>query len=195
MARLERKRAVGILGGTFDPVHLGHLMLAESARVEFRLDHVLFVPAYAPPHKHRPDITAADIRCRMLELAVAGNRAFSVCRLELERKTVAYSVETVRQLTQRYPRVVFYFIVGSDAVPDLGTWKRFDELRAICRFVIACRPQFASEGFPAGALPLRGGMLDISSSEIRENIRNGRAVRYHVPEPVYRFLCRHRLYR
>ena len=195
MDKSGHRLKIGILGGTFDPVHLGHLVLAETARSRLGLDKVLFIPVSQPPHKRRPDITDAEKRCAMLRCAINGNKRFSVSRIEIDRKGVSYSVETLRSLRARYPSARLYFIAGSDALAELKKWKHIDEIYSLCSFVIAPRPGFPLRSLPDRAKLLPEGFLDISSSAVRAALRRGDSVRYLVPETVCRFICRYKLYR
>ncbi|MBU4304667.1 MAG: nicotinate-nucleotide adenylyltransferase [Candidatus Omnitrophica bacterium] len=194
MDRFGHKQRIGILGGTFDPIHLGHLFLAETARLNLKLDKVLFIPAWRPPHKNRADISDAEMRYAMIKLATAGNPWFCPSRIEIKKQDVSYSVETLRSLRKRYPDADFYFIIGSDALPELKTWKQIEEIYELCRFVVAPRPDMEKCSLPKKALFLKGGFLNISSTTIRQLLRSGKAIRYLVPEKVYQFIKKHNMY-
>jgi len=181
---------LGIVGGTFNPIHLGHLILAECAREQCRLDAVWFMPAAAPPHKSSRWLLDGRTRLRLIRLAVRGHPAFCGCDLELRMGGVSYTIRTVRTLKARFPKTQLFFILGSDMLKV--PWYRFKELQRLCTFVVADR----------GSTTLRRGMrrivmphVDISSSMIRERVRRGQSIRYLVPEPVARYIARHRLFR
>ncbi|MFH2137201.1 MAG: nicotinate-nucleotide adenylyltransferase [Candidatus Omnitrophota bacterium] len=195
MARLENKKRIGILGGTFDPIHLGHLVLAETARTVLALDEVLLMPARIPPHKHRKNIIDIELRYKMVRLAIAGNKFLKASRIEIDRSGVSYTVETLHLLRRKFPQAELYLIIGSDAIPELKTWKNIEEIFGLCNFVIAGRPSFKKFSLPEGAKFLDGFFWDISSSQIRKLIRQGKSVRYLVPEPVNDFIKKNSLYR
>lgn len=185
---------IGILGGTFDPVHIGHLWLAEIARDKLGLNKVIFIPARKPPHKNRMDIIDVELRYKMVELAILDNSFFSVSRLEVEKTAVSYSIETVRLIKKENPYAVLYFIVGCDVLPELNTWKEINELFKLVNFVVAGRPGFKKYPLPPGAVFLDDIFLAISASKIRNRIRKGESVRYLLTEKVYNFIIKHSLY-
>ena len=194
MDRLERKKRIGILGGTFDPIHMGHLVLAETARVELGLDKVFFVPAKIPPHKKRTDIIDKELRYKMVKLAIAGNPAYFCSRFEIDKLGVSYSIETVRYFRKRFPEFNIYFISGSDAGPEFKSWKNVSELLNSCKFIVAKRPAYETRDFPRGVKLLKGFFIDLSSSEIRKRLKTGKSVRYLVPEKVHSFIENQGLY-
>jgi len=195
MDKSGRKKKIGIVGGTFDPVHYGHLVLAETARERLHLHRVMFIPAGVPPHKQRHEITDVEMRFRMIELAVAGNDFFCASRIEIDKQGISYSVETLRSLKKNHPEAEFYFLVGSDAIPELKTWKRIKEIFSLAHFVIARRPNFDTSVFPEDAVLLEGHFPDISSRVIRQRVREGVSIKGLVPEAVARFIKEHNLYR
>lgn len=184
---------IGLLGGTFNPIHMGHLVLAETARRQCRLDQVWFVPAATPPHKSSRGVISGAHRLAMVRLAIRGHAAFRACPVELARGGVSYTVETVRQLQRRHPDHCWHLIVGSDMLKV--RWYGIEELARRATFVVAGRSAAAGHRrFPRMrrvAMP----NIDISSSMIREAVRHGESIRYLVPEAVRRYLGRHRLYR
>lgn len=194
---------IGLLGGTFNPIHVGHLILAEAAREQCRLDEVWFIPTATPPHKPAKDLADAAHRLAMVRLAVRGHRAFRASDLELNLGGISYSLHTVRLIRQRHPAAQLHFIIGSDMlrVP----WYGFRELTSLCRFAVAARPVTPlADPAKGGEAKLPAGLrtckrlampeLDISSSEIRRLVRQGRSIRYLVPDAVARYISRHRLY-
>ena len=194
---------LGIFGGTFNPIHLGHLILAEFAREQCRLDQVWFIPTASPPHKAARDLADGRHRLAMVRLAVQRHPHFRTVDMELTRGGRSYTVETVREVQRHYPNARLYYLVGSDMlrVP----WVGLDELRRRGRFVVAGRPlsdRRARRHATRSANPHFGQIqpvampeLAISSSMIRERIAHGRSIHYLVPDAVERYLRRHRLYR
>lgn len=214
-------KRVGILGGTFDPVHNGHLAIAEAVRQPLALSSILFVPAFLPPHKPTYAISAFAHRAAMLELAVAGHPGFFVSRLEAEREGVSYSIDTLRTLRQTLGQEVhLFFITGMDAFAEIHTWKASRELLDHASFVVVGRPdhcqhscgQTVATNFPGyafveslgswqgepgqGAIhPVAMAPVQVSSTGIREAIRQGRSVRDFVPTAVAEYIEAHGLYR
>ncbi len=194
---------LGILGGTFDPVHFGHLAAAEEARVALQLDRVLFVPAAHQPLKARR-LTPGEHRLEMLRRAVADHPHFSVSDLELVRGGISYTVDTLRTLRERYPAADLFFILGADALLQLPRWKEASALPDLCRWIVIMRPGYPLDVLPVlRALPglqgrttfLPGPKLDISAEELRARIAQGRPIRYQTPEPVVRYIEAWGLYR
>ena len=185
---------LGILGGTFDPIHYGHLVLAEEVKDSLRLDRVLFVPAFLPPHKPSDRILSAHHRAKMAALAIRGNRDFKLSRVELSRRSVCYTVETLKSLRKANPGASLFFIAGSDSVGELSGWRESQTIFSLCTFVIAKRPRFPLSGVPFGCRVVEIALLDIASSDIRARVAKGRSIRYLVPESVRRYIKRHNLY-
>lgn len=186
---------IGILGGTFDPVHIGHLILAvESSRI-LKLDKVIFVPAFLPPHKLRCKITPAGHRFRMVQLAIEDNPNFETSDIELKRKDRSYSVETLKIFKRLYKDVRPFFIVGSDSLSELVTWKDLNEIFQLSKFVIAQRPNFKIHNAPRQSIKIKITGIDISATEIRNRVKRGESIRYFVPEKVRDYIYKHRLYR
>ncbi len=199
-----RERKIGILGGTFNPVHLGHLALARAAKQRFRLDEVWFVPCARPPHKAAPDLASDKDRLAMLRAALRGRKYFRVADIELRRGGISYSVDTLRELKRRFPAAHFHFIIGADMLPELHTWREIEHLLALCRFVVMCRPgaRLAARRIRLPApWPERlqrgffeGPFLKISSSEVRARARRGLPLDHLVPKAVGRYIERRALY-
>ena len=186
---------VGILGGTFNPIHHGHLILAEEARAAFELDRCLFIPNHLPPHKEEPSLAPAEHRLAMVRLAVAGAPAFEASELEIARGGRSYTVETLEALrTQHGPEAELFFLAGSDSCQTLEHWKAIDRVLALCQFVIAHRPGYQVQRPKPGVRTLEIPALDISSTAIRQRLQEGRTIRYLVPEPVREYILQHRLY-
>lgn len=198
----------GILGGTFDPLHYGHLAIAEEVRETLRLERVLFVPAGIPPHKPDRPITAPSHRLRMVELAIADNPAFAVSRVEIERVGPSYAVDTVELLVAGAAAegrsTAFVFIMSAEALAGLHTWHQPERLLRACRLAVVPRPghrmpgrPWIAEHFPGledRILFLPGPDLGHSASAIRARVASGRSIRYLVPPAVAAYVAEHELY-
>ncbi|MGG2199261.1 nicotinate-nucleotide adenylyltransferase [Paenibacillus validus] len=191
---------VGIMGGTFDPIHIGHLLAAQSVCEELGLDEVWFMPTNVPPHKEQTQGATARQRLEMVRLAVEGHEAFRASDIELVKGGVSYSIETVSLLRERYPDHRFYYIIGADMVQYLPKWHRIDELVRLVTFVGLQRPGFDAdlEELPA---PMKEAVMlasmpqiELSSTLIRERRAAGRPVRYMVPDRVNNYIEVNRLY-
>ena len=202
-------RRIGVFGGTFDPVHLGHLVLAEQCREQGRLDAVWFVPAGVPPHKLGLPITRFDQRAEMIELAIAGNSAFRVDALEAGRPGPHYTADTLEELARRHPADEFFLLIGSDSLADLPGWHEPQRIVRSARLLVMLRanhPARSAEelrtvlGLP-DAVPLRvewvqaPPLIDIASRDLRRRIAEGRSVRYLVPRAVEVYIAEKQLYR
>lgn len=183
---------IGILGGTFDPPHVGHMLVAEYVRVEAQLDEVWFLPSYAPPHKDQAKADSAS-RLDMLKHAIITNHHFQVCDIEHTRKGISYTYDTMRELKQRYAANEFSFIIGGDMVEYLPKWYKIEELRQIVDFIGVRRPGF--DWSPAyNVEPVIIPAIDISSSMIRKRIQEGKSIRYLVTDEVYHVIKERGLY-
>lgn len=187
------KRKVGILGGTFDPPHLGHLIIANEVLDQLGLDEVKFMPNQEPPHKTRNTGTNASDRLKMLELAIEDHPKFSLETIELERQGRSYTYDTMNELKEKNPDVDFYFIIGADMVEYLPNWHKIDELVKFVRFVGTNRPHFRLET-PYPIQYVKVPQVDISSSLIRNRIKTGKSVKYLLPDKVIRYMEGNRLY-
>ena len=203
-------RRIGLFGGTFDPPHVGHLALAEWARDQLRLDHVLFVPAGRPPHKGRARLSPVEHRVAMTRLAVRGNRAFAVSALETRRDGPSFTVDTLRALKRREPHAQIFLLMGADSLAEFHTWRDPEGIATFATLAVAGRPGSPGPKRRAGARGaaatrsgaggrriawLRNPALEVSSSAVRARLGSGRTVRYLVPDAVARYIARHRLYR
>lgn len=192
---MEKKR-VGIMGGTFDPIHNGHLLVAEQSREQAGLAEVWFMPSHIPPHKVRSGIAAPEHRLRMVELAIADHPAFHAIDLELKREGPSYTIDTMLQLTEQYPDIAFSFIIGGDMVKLLPQWHRLEELAQLVQFIGSVRPgyEFDRESLGVDIVMVEIPIWDISSSLVREKAAAGKSLRYLVPEPVEAYMKEHNLY-
>ena len=198
------KKRVGIFGGTFDPIHIGHLIVAETIMDEFHLGKVVFIPAAVPPHKLDKQISPAKHRYMMTMLATCSNPRFQVSDMEMHRQGPSYSRDTLAQLLEEHGRdTEFYFIVGADSVENLHTWNRIDELLTMCHFIGAsrpgCMPDMEKITQRFGPLAekihcLETPELEISSTEIRHRVGQKRTIRYIVPETVEQYIYKEKLY-
>jgi nicotinate-nucleotide adenylyltransferase len=193
---------IGILGGTFNPIHIGHLILAEEVREKRNLDRIIFVPTYLPPHKDNSDIIAARDRYNMIKLAIKTNRYFSVSDIEIKRDGRSYTIDTIKEFKKIYPKDELYFISGSDLLKYLDDWKDVDEIIRMVKFIVATRPGYPLEKIPAYPACRQAGIstvairaVDVSAFEIRRAIKENRSFRYLVPESVLRYINKKRLYR
>jgi nicotinate-nucleotide adenylyltransferase len=195
--------AVGIMGGTFDPVHFGHLVAAEEARLRFGLARVVFVPNGRPPHKKDYRVTAAERRYEMAFLATAGNPGFETSRIELDREGPSYAVDTVAAFRRRFgARARLYFITGADAMLEYTTWREPQQLAGMCEFIAAMRPGYDArhladalgEDLMERCRVLRIPGVDISSTELRRRAASGESLRYFTPPAVAQYIKQHRLY-
>jgi len=194
-----------VLGGTFDPIHIAHLAIAEEARTQLGLDKVVFVPAGLPPHKMDVHVSPAEHRLAMVELAIAGNPHFEVSRVDIDRFGPCYTVDTIALLRKEWgPDVEIYFIMGSDSLADILTWHKPDRLIRLCRIVAVGRPGYRVDmdelerclpGASQRILFINSPQLDVSSSEIQRRVRAGESIKYQVPEAVERYIYEHGLYR
>jgi nicotinate-nucleotide adenylyltransferase len=193
---------LGVFGGTFDPIHFGHLRMAEEARELFALDTVLFVPNFVSPFKLNRTVTPGPLRVEMIRRAIADNPYFAIDSREIERSGPSYSVDTLRGLKAEHRDAELFFLTGTDAVKGLPGWKSPEELLGLAHFIAAARPGVEKKDVLA-ALPdawedrilfLPMPELDISSTDLRVRASEGKSLRYLTPRPVEVFVREHRLY-
>lgn len=186
---------IGILGGTFNPVHIGHLILAEEALWKLKLDKIIFVPSYLPPHKEEEFLVDAEHRFKMVSLAIEGNNRFEVSRIEIDSKQMSYSIDTLKRLKEKAaPGTEFFFITGSDSLKELVSWKDIDEIFRLSKFIVAKRPGFPIGEVPKGVQMVIISEIEVSSSEIRKRLKERRSIRYLVPEGVREYIENNKLY-
>ncbi|MCE5303918.1 MAG: nicotinate-nucleotide adenylyltransferase [Planctomycetaceae bacterium] len=197
---------LGLLGGSFDPVHLGHLILAECCRQQCGLDAVWFLPTAVPPHKQDIRLTPAEHRVAMLELAVAGNPAFSVCRCEIDRGGVSYTVDTLERLRDEQPDRELFFLVGADMLLDLPHWRDAVRVCQLATPVAVCRPGCAIDfevlraiASPERIAEIRRCQVEmpeigLSSTQLRRRVEAGQSIRYWTPSAVEMYIKMHGLY-
>ncbi len=197
---------LGILGGTFDPIHFGHLLAAEEARVTLRLDRVLFAPAGDPPHKQGYAILPIAHRLRMVRLAISDNPAFDISAVDMDRPGPHYTIDTIQLIRNEWGTGIdeTYFIMGADSLAHLLTWHQPDQLVDLCRLAVVARPGYRADlAELEAALPNISHRLDwvempvlgISSSDLQRRVREGHSIRYQVPAAVVEYVTEHGLYR
>ena len=188
---------IGLFGGTFDPPHLGHLIVAQDVFHSLSLDRLLFLPAAAPPHKRHRPVTAPTLRLEMLRAAIGDDPRFGIEEIELRRAGPSYTVDTLEELAARAPDAELFFLLGEDQFRDLATWRSPDRVARLARMVVLSRdgadisrlmPDFSHQ-------PLAVTRVDLSSTEVRERVRTGRPIRYLVPAAVEALIMKKRLYR
>lgn len=191
---------IGIFGGTFDPIHNGHLVIAQTAINEIPLDQVLFIPAGIPPHKTDHEITSPELRLALVQEAIAGNPRFGVSTVELERQGPSYMIDTLKhfQSDAQHRNDRFFLIIGADNLITFQHWYHYDEILKLC--TLAVYPRYESDLLKAApevmerAIVFKAPRMEISSSYIRDLVKQGKSIKYLVPEAVERFILRHRLY-
>lgn len=187
---------LGVMGGTFDPIHNGHLVAASEAASALQLDEVLFVPTGEPWQKQ--DVTAAEHRYLMTVIATASNPRFKVSRVDIDREGPTYTIDTLKDLGRQHPEAELFFISGADAIAQIMAWKDVDELWSLAHFVAVSRPGHRLEvpSGPSGAIStLEVPALAISSTDVRVRVAAGMPVWYLVPDGVVQYIAKHRLYR
>ncbi|MBU1700518.1 MAG: nicotinate-nucleotide adenylyltransferase [Candidatus Eisenbacteria bacterium] len=195
----NRMSRLGILGGTFDPPHIGHLILADQCRQALRLDSLLILPAGMPPHKNPDHITPFQHRAAMARLAFPESEGYAIEPLEGERKGPSYTVETLRALYARGGgRCSFWLLMGSDSMAELETWKEPEAIVSFCRLGVYGRPLYHIDGLKKQWLAhvdsVEGPLVDISSTQIRQMVRAGKSLNFLVPERVRKYILTHGLY-
>ncbi len=202
-----KARRIGIMGGTFNPIHNGHLIVAEDVRGKAGLDKVLFIPSGQPPHKPGIELADAEHRFEMVRRAVSSNPCFEASRIEIDRNGTTYTVNTLMELRERYGEEAgIFFIIGADVVPELVTWRECEKVFRLCEFIAVMRPGFdeteisdtirrLSSEKGARIHPFQSRLIDISSTDIRERCNRRHSVKYLVPESVEEYIIENGLYR
>ena len=199
---------LGIFGGSFDPIHYGHLLLAECCREQCRLDRIVFLPAATPPHKRDRALTPAAMRLEMIELAIAGNEAFEVSRHEIDRGGVNYTVDTLAHFHEQRPGDELFFLMGADMFYDLPLWREAARVCELATPIVVRRPGASDLNFDHLANVATASrieaihsnqvempLVDISSTDIRRRVADGRTIRYQTPRSVEMFIVTQGLYR
>lgn len=189
----EKREKIGLLGGTFNPPHIGHLVIADQVRNQLGLEEVWFIPTSTPPHAEGKNTIDADARLDMLLRAIQGNSYFDLNTIEVDRGGVSYTYDTILALQERHPDKEFYFIVGADMVHDLPSWYKIDELVKLVQFVGVNRLKYERKSdYPIIWVDVPN--VDISSTELRESIKEGKPVRYLIPNEVVAYISENQLY-
>ncbi len=189
-------KRVGIFGGTFNPIHNGHLALAQAAYEALRLDGVIFIPSNIPVNARKNNIIEGAVRYELVKRAVALYPHFKASAVEVRREGRSYSIDTVEQLRQKHPGIDrFYFLIGSDNIPGLKDWKRIEDLTKLVTFVCVNRPGCPLVKSKIDYRVVEMPDIDIASSTIRQRIKAGKEVRYMLPEKVYKYIEKHQIYR
>jgi nicotinate-nucleotide adenylyltransferase len=190
---------IGFLGGSFDPVHFGHLLAAQDAYEQYKLDRLIFVPAAQAPLKPAEVQSSAEDRLGMLRAAIEWDRRFEISDVELRRGGVSYTIDSARHFRALYPNDELYWVIGGDQLPKLHLWKSIDELARIVEFIFLERPGYPTKGNPdTPGLRLHrcdGHLLAVSSTELRERTRRSLSLDYFVPHKAIIYIQRHSLYR
>lgn len=204
---LQQYKRIGILGGTFNPIHCGHLIIAESVRESFSLEKVLLIPSGLPPHKPDSEVIDPERRYEMVRRAVNSNPFFEASRVEIDTDGYTYTVNTLQALKKAYgSEAVLYFIIGADIIPELTTWKEYRTVFGLCEFIAVRRPGIDKKSAETAVGRLKSEyaakinlvdapLIDISSSEIREKCNAGKSIKYLVAEGVEEYIITEGLYR
>lgn len=189
---------IGLFGGSFNPPHIAHLIVAECVRDQFGLNEVWWIPNATPPHKPEANLVAVRHRLEMTRRAVAPHADFEVCEIEVQREGVSYTVETVRALQEQYPDTDFALIIGSDSLDSFGEWHRPDEIAERVPLIVYKRPgaieAVAEPRFANHVRYVAAPVMEVSGTEVRARCRAGRSIRYLVPDPVWSYVETHDLY-
>lgn len=202
----KKGKKIGIMGGTFNPIHYGHLMIAENAAAQYELDKVLFIPNKNPPHKANGELLDAVCRCRLVALAIADNETFELSLIEVESDEVSYTYRTLTKLKENAPENQYYFIMGADSLLEFDTWKN---PHIICKQAVILaavrdgmdetalheRINILRKKYGAEIYGLSSPNLLVSSHDIRKRVREGRTIRYLLPEQVREYIEKEKLYR
>jgi len=201
------KTRIGILGGSFNPIHIGHLLLAQNAVDSFDLEKVLFMPCHIQPHKDPMMLASSEHRVAMVEQAIIDNIQFELLDIEVARGGTSYAIDSVRKIREMYAGAELFFIIGADTLPELHLWRDIYQLLELCKFAALSRPGQNLNDFSAESLKLKapwpqklletvaqGRMIDISSSDIRHRVAEGMSIRYLVPPQVEMYIAEHNLY-
>ncbi len=196
---------IGLMGGTFNPIHTGHLIISEYIKEKFPLDKVIFVPSNNPPHKELEGIISASHRHNLAILATENNQDFEVSNIELERKGKSYTIDTIKEFKSLFPNDDLYFLIGGDTLFKLIEWHNIEELFQITNFIVIGRDGFSDDDILRKIKELKdkygaridfvdGPIIEISSTKIRENIEKSHSIKYLVPEKVEEYIYHNKLY-
>ncbi len=194
--------SIAIFGGTFDPIHFGHLIIAEQAYNRFKLEKIIFMPAGNPPHKTDNKLTSAELRFQMVELAISDNEHFCCSDWELKHKKISYTVDTLRYYQKNYDKNI-YFIIGADSLLDISNWREPEYLLENASFIVARRPSFSLDKvlkkdffrlYKENIHIMNSILIDISSTIIRKNIKENKSIKYMTPNSIIEFISKNDIY-
>ncbi|ADU29833.1 nicotinate-nucleotide adenylyltransferase [Evansella cellulosilytica] len=185
---------IGILGGTFDPPHIGHLLMAEEARLQMNLDEIWWMPNKIPPHKEKESDTTEQDRLEMVKEMISLHSHFKVCDIELHREGPSYTVDTLKLLRGQHPNAVFYFIIGEDSLMNLHKWYKSEEIKKLVSFIVIRRPGYDTNEATEGITLLEGPTIDVSSTTIRETLNTGTFNRFLLTKGVFDMIKERHLY-
>ena len=191
---------IGVMGGTFNPIHYGHLVSASEVCSKFKLDKVIFIPSALNPLKNASNLADAHHRLKMIKLAIAGNPLFEASDIEIKRGGASYTIDTIKAFVKKYGKDTnIYFIIGIDAFLEINSWASPDALLKMCKFIVTTRPGYdikkSKHVFNKHTEIMKITYLEISSSDIRKRIKSGSPIKYLLPEKVENYIYKHRLYR
>jgi len=191
-------KRIGIFGGSFNPPHLAHLIAAERAVEELRLDTLLFIPAFIPPHKQHLVLASPEDRLEMLRRAIEGNPCFEISDIELKRQGTSYTIDTLHTIKERYDPEEMVLLIGADNLLIFHTWHRTEEIKQLAKIAVMARPTFDLSSASPDALEnvsiVRIPLLEVSSTDIRARVQQGKSIRYLVPDSVLEYMEEHKLY-
>lgn len=199
------KYKMGIMGGTFNPIHIGHLILAEEAKNHFGLDKIIFIPTGKPPHKHWDNVADSVHRYEMTLIATIDNPDFIVSSIEIDREGTTYTIDTIKHLINKYNNTEFYFITGADSIVEIFKWKDTEKLLSLCNFITAKRAIVSDNKLEKTILDIEKRLgttidilpipyIDISSTNIRQRIKRGKSIKYYVQDGVREYILKNKLY-
>lgn len=197
---------IGVLGGTFDPIHKGHLIIGEFARTSAKLDKVIYIPSGTHPFKNNKKITNSKIRSKMVELAIESNPYFEISNIEIEREGINYTIDTLKYLKDKYKEAEIYFIIGSDILFEIEKWNEFEKLVNLCKFILFHRIdndekklsnkiQKLETKYNMNIKRVNAPVLSISSTEIRERVKKDKSIKYLVENSVEKYILENNIYR
>ena len=188
-------KRIGFLGGTFNPVHIGHLAAAQAAKEALRLERVIFVPSHLPPHKTSRGVVAARHRFQMVRLATRGNPDLKVSDYEVRKRGKTYTIDTLEHFQKQFPSsTAFFFIIGEDMLDGLQKWRQIGDILKLVRFAVVGRPGYQKRKPKIPCRPVSMPGIDISSTDLRRRMRQGKTVKYLIPGSVEDYIRRHGLY-